>query len=259
MNSINLINHYNQFKKDIEERFSIPLHYVIFGVLLIIWYLNIPIDKLIAFLNEDFKIKILHTFSIIYDHLILCTLIIILLISIISIVFDNLNVNRFVPPDKEYINGTKSSINYISAIRRIANIYILIFTKYWIYYFLALILINNGTFVYLSDSSIFLNRMLMVLNIVILILHVLRSVFVLKVPIDSVLMQISEHELEEYYIILNEKNGYIIVKPEHRKMTNYYLVKIEDRYGNGKYYKVINKSQSFDEIIYNFDYLTSNL
>ncbi|HDE7973683.1 TPA: hypothetical protein PD074_002754, partial [Staphylococcus aureus] len=50
MNSINLMNHYKKFKKDIEERFSIPLHYVIFGILLIMWFLNIPIDQLISFL-----------------------------------------------------------------------------------------------------------------------------------------------------------------------------------------------------------------
>ncbi|RIO76300.1 hypothetical protein BUZ07_13465, partial [Staphylococcus gallinarum] len=62
-----------------------------------------------------------------------------------------------------------------------------------------------------------------------------------------------------YYIILNEKNGYIIVKPEYRKMTNYYLLKTDDRYNDSKSYKVINKSQNFDEIIYNFDYLTNNL
>ncbi|HDT6182238.1 TPA: hypothetical protein QF069_002351, partial [Staphylococcus aureus] len=62
MNSINLMNHYKKFKKDIEERFSIPLHYVIFGILLIMWFLNIPIDQLISFLDDDFKFKILYAF-----------------------------------------------------------------------------------------------------------------------------------------------------------------------------------------------------
>ena len=38
-----------------------------------------------------------------------------------------------------------------------------------------------------------------------LILYVLRAVFVLKTPVDSVITRISEHELERYYIILNEK------------------------------------------------------
>ncbi|MDW4068671.1 hypothetical protein QI274_12470 [Staphylococcus saprophyticus] len=259
MNSINLINHYNKFKKDIEERFSIPLHYVIFGILLIVWYLNIPIDRLISFLDEDLKIKILQTFSLIYNHLILCSLIIFFLIIIISIVFDNLNMNRFVPPDAEYIDGTKSSINYISAIKRLTSIFLLILTKYWIYYFLALVLINNGTYVYLSDGSILLNRSLMIFNIIMLIWYVLRAVFVLKIPVDSVITRISEHELERYYIILNEKNGYIIVKPEYRKMTNYYLIKIDDMFDNNKHYKVINKSKELDEIIYNFDYLTKNI
>lgn len=87
--------------------------------------------------------------------MLLFTLIILFLICIISIVFAKLNMNRFVPPDKEYVDGTKGSINYISAINRLINIYILIFTKYWIYYFLALVLINNGTFVYLDEVSIF--------------------------------------------------------------------------------------------------------
>ncbi|RIO78205.1 hypothetical protein BUZ07_10625, partial [Staphylococcus gallinarum] len=121
MNSIELIGKYNDFKKNIEERFSIPLHYVIFGILLIMWYLNIPIDKLISFLDEDFKFKILYTFSILYNHMLLFTLIILFLICIISIVFDKLNMNRFVPPDKEYVDGTKGSINYISAINRLVN------------------------------------------------------------------------------------------------------------------------------------------
>lgn len=39
---------------------------------------------------------------------------------------------------------------------------------------------------------------------------------------------------------------------ENSKQLNY-------RYGDRKFYKVINKSKSLDEIIYNFDYLTNNL
>ncbi|WP_220473027.1 hypothetical protein, partial [Staphylococcus succinus] len=196
MTSINLLTNYKRFKKDVEERFSIPLHYVIFGILLIIQYLNIPINKLISFLDIEFKSQILHVFSIVYNHLILCTLIILFLICFILIAFNNLKMNRLVPADKEYIDGTKGSINYMSAIRRILNIYILICTKYWIYYFLALVIINNGTFVFLSEESIFINKVLMIFNILILVLHILRSIFVLKMPIDSLLFRISEHELE---------------------------------------------------------------
>lgn len=183
MNSINLMNHYKKFKKDIEERFSIPLHYVIFGILLIMWFLNIPIDQLISFLDDDFKFKILYAFSIVYNHILLCTLIISFLIFII----------------------------------------------------------------------------IMILNVVLLFLHIIRSIFVLKMPVDDLLLRINQHELEEYYNILNEKNGYVIVKPEYRKMTNYYLLKIDDRCNDSQFYKVINKSKSLDEIIYNFDYLTNNL
>ncbi|HHD1279302.1 TPA: hypothetical protein ACN103_002616, partial [Staphylococcus aureus] len=130
---------------------------------------------------------------------------------------------------------------------------------YWIYYFLALVLINNGKFVYLNETSIYLNRILMIFNVILLFFHIIRSIFVLKMPVDNLLFQINEHELEEYYIILNAKNGYVIVKPEYRKMTNYYLLKIEDMHNDSKFYKVINKSKSLDEIIYNFDYLTNNL
>lgn len=86
-----------------------------------------------------------------------------------------------------------------------------------------------------------------------------KSSFCIENPVDSVITRISEHELERYYIILNEKNGYIIVKPEYRKMTNYYLIKIDDMFNNNKHYKVINKSKELDEIIYNFDYLTKNI
>ncbi|MDR9833574.1 hypothetical protein [Staphylococcus coagulans] len=259
MNSINLMTHYKKFKKDIEERFSIPLHYVIFGILLIMWFLNIPIDKLISFIDEEFKFKILYAFSLVYNHILLCTLIIFFLIFIIIIIFDKLNMNRFVPPDKEYVDGTKGSINYMSAINRLINIYISIFTKYWIYYFLALVLINNGKFIYLNETSIYLNNILMIFNIILLFLHIIRSIFVLKMRVDDLLFRINQHDLEEYYNILNEKNGYVIVKPEYRKMTNYYLLKIDDRYNDSKFYKVINRSKSLDEIIYNFDYLTNNL
>ncbi|WP_159427309.1 hypothetical protein [Staphylococcus aureus] len=208
------MNHYKKFKKDIEERFSIPLHYVIFGILLIMWFLNIPIDQLISFLDDDFKFKILYAFSIVYNHILLCTLIISFLIFIIIMIFDKLNMNSFVPPDKEYVDGTKVSINYMSAINRLVNIYILIFTKYWIYYFLALVLINNGKFIYLNETSIYLNNIIMILNVVLLFLHIIRSIFVLKMPVDDLLLRINQHELEEYYNILNEKNGYVIVKPE---------------------------------------------
>ncbi|MCD8801528.1 hypothetical protein K1Y24_06095 [Mammaliicoccus sciuri] len=259
MNSINLINYYNNFKKDVEERYSIPIHYVIFGILLIIRYFDIPVDKLISFLDEDFKYKILQTFSIVYNHLILWFIIILILMIIISIVFDNLNMNRFVPPDTEYTNGTKRSINYILAIRRLSNVYILIITKYWIYYFLALVLINKGEFIYLNEEAVFNNWSLMIVNIIILIFHILKSLFLLKISSDSVLFSISKEEIEKYYIILNEKNDYVIVKPIYREYTIYYIIKNDNRYRDIKHYKVINKSKNFDEIIYNFDYLTNNL
>lgn len=259
MNYINLMTHYKKFKKDIEDRFSIPLHYMILGILLIMRFLNIPVDKLTSFLDEEFKFKILYAFSIAYNHIFLCVLIVFLFIFIIIIIFDKLNMNRFVPPDKEYVDGIKGSLNYVSAIKRLINILFLIFTKYWIYYFFALVLINNGKFIYLSEKSIYLNNIIMIINVLLLLLYIIRSVFVLKMPVDDLLFQINQHELEEYYIILNEKKGYVIVKPEYRKMTNYYLLKIDDRYNDSKFYKVINKSKSLDEIIYNFDYLTSKL
>ncbi|MCU5746956.1 hypothetical protein N9R04_09725 [Staphylococcus sp. SQ8-PEA] len=259
MNFINLITYYSKFKKDIEERLSIPLHYVIFGILLIMWNLNFPFDKLMSFLDEEFKLKIVYAFSIVYNHIVLFTLLILFLIFIIIMIFEKLNVNNFFPPYKEYGDRTKSSINYISAIKRLAYICILIYTKYWIYYFLALVLINNGKFVYLNEASINVNSILLYFNITLLILYIIRSIFLSNEPVDNLLFQINEHELEEYYIILNEINGYVIVKPEYRKMTNYYLLRKDNRYNDTKFYKVINKSKSLDEIIYNFDYLTNKL
>ncbi|PCF62971.1 hypothetical protein B5C01_02360 [Staphylococcus delphini] len=259
MDSINLMAYYTKFKKDVEERFSIPLHYVIFAVLLIVWFLDIPINKLISFLGKEFKFKILYAFSIVYNNLLLCSLIIFILIVTIIIIFDKFNVNRFVPPKKEYIDGSMSSINYITAINRLVSIFVLIFTKYWIYYFLALLVINNGKFIYLNEVSIHLNIILIFLNSIILSFYIIRSIFVLKTPVDNTLFRINKHELDEYYIILNEKNGYAIVKPEYRKMTNYYLLKIDDRHNNRKNYKVINKSKNLYEIIYNFRYLTNDI
>lgn len=49
------------------------------------------------------------------------------------------------------------------------------------------------------------------------------------------------------------------MKPEYRKMTNYYIIKIDNMFKNNKHYKVINKSKELDKIIYNFDYLTKNI
>lgn len=61
------------------------------------------------------------------------------------------------------------------------------------------------------------------------------------------------------YINLIIKRALYLRLSEYRKMTNYYLIKIDDMFKNNKHYKVINKSKELDEIIYNFDYLTKNI
>lgn len=61
------------------------------------------------------------------------------------------------------------------------------------------------------------------------------------------------------YINLIIKRALYLRLSEYRKMTNYYLIKIDDMFKNNKHYKVINKSKELGEIIYNFDYLTKNI
>ncbi|UXS67892.1 hypothetical protein MUA19_00205 [Staphylococcus chromogenes] len=255
MNSIGLIEKYKEFKKIIEERFSVPIHYVIFGILLVIYYLHIPIDKLISFIDKETKFEILRLLSIIYNNLFLLIIIIFIIIIIIIVFFDKMKMNRFFPADTEYIDGTRASVSYIFAITRLIKIVILFFTNYWIYYFLALVLINDGDFIYLSESSIFFNQILMFINIIILIYYILRALFVMRTSNDELIFRINKIELEDDYIILNEKNKYLIVKPKFRNSVIYYLLKIDDIYIDSKVYKVINKSSNLDEIIYHFEYL----
>lgn len=40
----------------------------------------------------------------------------------------------------------------------------------------------------------------MIFNVIILIFPIIRSIFVLKMPVDNLLIRINEYELEEYYI-----------------------------------------------------------
>ncbi|OHO72677.1 hypothetical protein HMPREF2580_04025 [Staphylococcus sp. HMSC036D05] len=257
MNISVIINYIDKFKKQIEERYSIPLHYGIFGFALIIWYLKIPIDKLIEGFNDELKKTILHTFSLVYNHILACFLISFLFVLIINLIFEKMNLSRLVPPDKEYTDGTVSSINYIYAMKKLIYLPILIVTKYWIFYFLVVLLFNKGKYMYLSDNSIIINEILMVLNTLILFVYIIRSVFILRIPVDDTLFRIKANELENYYIILNGNNNYYIIKPKYRGDTTYYLVKKYQLTLEKSNYEIINKSKKLDEIIYHFDYLSS--
>ncbi|WP_206167670.1 hypothetical protein, partial [Staphylococcus muscae] len=197
----------------------------------------------------------LHTFSLIYDHLILCTFIFICIVLIILFIYKGLGTYKFTFNEKEYTDGTSRSVNYVAAINRIINLYILILTKYWIYYFLVLLFFNNVRYDYLSERSIEINSGLGILKILILISYILKSIFILKIPIDRTTFRINREKLELRYIILNEKNRYLIVKPSYREKTIYYVVEKEMINGSDDSFEIINRSENWDEIVYHFDYL----
>ncbi|MCJ1655206.1 hypothetical protein MT340_000210 [Staphylococcus sp. NRL 16/872] len=252
-----LLKVYGKLKRDTENRWLMPFHYVIFGLALVVYFLEIPIYKLVNNLDKGIVDKILYAFSLVYNHIILIFIIIIFVILMIYVIFDVFNVNRFVPSSTIYVDGSESSINYISAIKRLVNFMLLIITKYWIIYFIVNLIFHNDKLLYLSDVSKVLYKIFLFLNICIFIGHILKSIFIIKIMADDSLRLINEKDLTDFYISINKNNEYRIVKPKYRKTDNYIIIKKSEDFSNSNEYKVINKSKNLEEIIYHFNNLTS--
>ncbi|WP_230373195.1 hypothetical protein [Staphylococcus epidermidis] len=147
-----LLKIYEKLKKDIENRWLIPFHYVVFGLALVVYFLEIPIYKLVNNLDKELVDKVLYAFSLVYDHIVLIFILIIIIILIVYLFFDVFNMNRFVPSPTTYVDGSESSINYVSAIKRLINFMILIITKYWITYFIENLIFHNDKLLYLNND-----------------------------------------------------------------------------------------------------------
>ncbi|HDA5584424.1 TPA: hypothetical protein PIR93_001938, partial [Staphylococcus aureus] len=251
-----LLKIYEKLKKDIENRWLIPFHYVVFGLALVVYFLEIPIYKLVNNLDKELVDKVLYAFSLVYDHIVLIFILIIIIILIVYLFFDVFNMNRFVPSPTTYVDGSESSINYVSAIKRLINFMILIITKYWITYFIVNLIFHNDKLLYLNNDSKHLYKCLLFLNICIFIVHILKSIFIIKIMADDSLRLINENDLTDFYITLNKNDEYRMVKPKYRKIDNFIIIKKSEDFTNSNEYKVINKSKNFEEIIYHFDNLT---
>ena len=153
--------------------------------------------------------------------------------------------------------------NYISAIRRIINLFIWIFTDFWTVKFI----INTIRKEWLDFSIVDIDIICLVVNIIILLFIFKDKLYSISYSRKLFPPKIEYSDIFSLYLILNkviiEDVEYFILKDDFVKDTIYILIKVEKvnnkRDENSllpkKYVRILNQSTRFDEIKYMFDNL----
>lgn len=201
-------------------------------------------------------------------------------------------IGNFLFPDitATYSDGTEESFNSYSAANRVWNILFEVLTVLWSWYFLFSVVSGNSSLFKFSSSpesfSEIINTIFFSINILVLVVNIRKALFIIRIP--RTITHIEVDKFENYVILAsfeyqgapnygfeNESMSVKILKSKYMKVEKYYVVKEQTtnrtllkKYNNSmipyyeRGYKVINTSDNFEEVKYQFENmkleLTSN-
>ncbi|UTH00516.1 hypothetical protein [Macrococcoides canis] len=276
MNLRDIKENYNAVEDFLERKISLPFNYTLFLVVIIMCYFNVPFDSLFTNIPKEFNESVLKITHVVYNNFVIIIILLFICIILIALIFEYTPIYKFLPESTQTLNGKIESINQFIAIKRLIHLSKIIITDVWIYFFIFSLIIDGNEFkdIFIGwDNlksidikyrdftllSLLVNKLLYTINLLILIYLLGRCIFILKIESDELLSNISQEELDKYYIILNKKNNVMIIKSKYSNIQKFYLVKYENINVNidNHTYEVINKSTDLSELIYQFDYYST--
>lgn len=285
---------YKELQNLIKEKIKFPFIYTIFlidGFML--WKPKyVSLIHANKWIPDNIQRIFLTFFNYIYSHFLWLFISLFIIILIIYIIFSKTSFFDFLPEDVETTDGKTLMWNPVSAISRLINIFFLLVREYWIYWLTLNVFLNPHQFTtnflneditanplitssYLTKSTLTITYVLFIVNMLITIVLILRSLFEIRVPTDryfvlnnklDMYMEIASFEKEVHGVYTKT----MILKPKYEKKALYLLVNGDsDRYKNTlvldkteipytkKSSKIINSSTNLSEIIYQFEELKS--
>lgn len=289
-----IIKNIKDIKKYTDERMKIPFMYIIFSITLFLFFNTDFIEMIdISSWFPNSIEKIILTFvNLLYSKYLIIIAILLIILIVIMFITEKDVFRKLLPKDISYTDSTTDSWNEYAAIRRVSSIIIDIYTNIWIIYFTINVLFNKYNYSknfflaannpliknnYISENTLLIMNILLFLNIAVLIIFIIRSLF--RINTQSNQFGIYEDDFYAYYQINDfihktssgSKYKTIILKDKYAKTSSYYLVTAQinrstynennfklEKYIHNPRYKIIDKSDSLNDIIYHFNTLKNS-
>lgn len=205
----------------------------------------VSIIKIENWFPKEIEAILTFFFNKIYSNIIPILFIIFLVGCIIILIYEKTPIFNILPEPTDYSDGKTLSWNPYSASRRLSGFCGQLVTSIWIYFFLFQVLFNKANFIsnfqknisytkliipnILTNEKLAISTFLFYLNLLILVWHILRSLFILEYPTKKISIE-SNHIRN--YIKLNfffeknyngEKFETMLLKREFSKKTFFIL------------------------------------
>lgn len=279
----------SDIKEYTDKHIKIPFIYILFLISIFLFFNTKFIDIINAseWVPSNIKDFLLSFVNLVYSQYDILIFLLLCIIIIVDILEKTNILQKILPKKVELINGTTVSWDVISAIKKLCSIGFQISTSGWIIYFFINVIFNEHNYVrnffalennisvdisYISKKNSEDMIGFFILNIIILLYHISKSLFEIK--ITSNIYYIKKDRIDMYHIInsfnyentLKEKFQIILIKEKYAKKPKFLLAKSQitrftyDENNNNLKdvncsYKIIDSSENLSDIIYQFDAL----